>query len=172
MAQERSGQYTLKGAPLTLVGPELNVGDAAPEFTAFIGLNKPFNSAEIKGKVRFFNMVPSVDTGICDAQTKRFSEEANKISGVEWVTISCDTPMALGRWCTAGNITNLRMLSDFAEHQFGLGYGVYVKEVGLLQRGIIIVGANDKIAYIQRAPEFAAHVDYDAALAALKTILG
>jgi thiol peroxidase len=169
--QERTGQYTLKGNPLTLVGPDLKAGDAAPAFSAFIGLGKLFDSAELSGKIRFINVVPSVDTGICDAQTKRFSDEANKISGVEWITISCDTPMALGRWCQAGNISNLKMLSDFRDHEFGLGYGVYVKEVGLLQRSIFIVGKDDKLAYVQRCPEFAAHPDYDAALNALKSVI-
>lgn len=172
MAQERTGQYTLKGNPLTLVGPELKVGDAAPDFTAYIGLGKPYASAELKGKLRFINVVPSVDTGICDAQTKRFSDEANKIAGVEWITISCDTPMALGRWCQAGNISNLKMLSDFGEHDFGLKYGAYVKEVGLLQRSLWILGKDDKVAYIQRCPEFAAHPNYDEALAALKGLVG
>src|SRR4029077_7135586 len=128
MSSERSGQYTLKGNPLTLVGPELKVGDMAPSFSAFKGLGDLFDSKGIEGKVRFYNVVPSVDTGICDAQTKRFSDEANKISGVEWITISCDTPMALGRWCSAASISNLRMLSDFRDHAFGLAYGVYVKE--------------------------------------------
>jgi thiol peroxidase len=169
---ERTGQYTLKGSPLTLVGPELHVGDTAPEFNAFIGLGKLFNSSEIKAKIRFINVVPSVDTGICDAQTKRFSEEANKAAGVDWITISCDAPTALNRWCSAGNINNLRMLSDFRDHEFGLKYGVYVKEVGLLQRSIFIIGADDKIAYIQRVPEFASHPNYDEALAALKKVMG
>ncbi|HTB21571.1 MAG TPA: thiol peroxidase [bacterium] len=169
---ERTGQYTLKGGPLTLVGPELKAGDAAPEFTAFAGLGKIFDSKDIKGKVRFINVVPSVDTGICDAQTKRFSDEANKITGVDWITISCDAPTALNRWCSAGSITNLRMLSDFRDHDFGTKYGVYVKEQGLLQRSIFIVGANDKIAYVQRVAEMASHPDYDAALAALKGLVG
>jgi thiol peroxidase len=172
MAQERSGQYALKGGPLTLVGPEIKAGDAAPHFSAFIGLGKAWDSAELAGKVAFINVVPSVDTGICDLQTKRFSEEANKISGVEWITISCDTPMALGRWCQAGNISNLKMLSDFRDHDFGTKYGVYVKEHGLLQRSIFIVGKDGKVAYAQRNAEMAAHPDYDAALAALKTVLG
>jgi thiol peroxidase len=172
MAQERSGEYTLKGSPLTVVGPLLKVGDSAPAYMAFKGLNQPFDSKEINGKLRFYNVVPSVDTGICDAQTKRFSDEANKISGVDWITISCDTPLALGRWCSAASISNLRMLSDFRDHAFGLGYGVYVKEVGLLQRSLWIVGADDKIKYIQRVPEFAQHPNYDEALAELKKILG
>jgi thiol peroxidase len=172
MAQERTGQYGLKGTPLTLVGPDVKAGDPAPHFKAFVGLNKVWDSAQLAGKVAFINVVPSVDTGICDLQTKRFSEEANKISGVEWITISCDTPFALGRWCTAGNISNLTMLSDFADHEFGLGFGAYVKEVGLLQRSIFIIGKDGKVAYAQRNAEFAAHPDYDAALAALKTVLG
>lgn len=171
MSQERTGQYTLKGSPLTLVGPELKVGAAAPDFTAFVALGKTWDSSELKGKVRFINVVPSVDTGICDAQTKRFADEANKVSGVEWITISCDTPMALNRWCQAGNISNLKMLSDFRDHSFGLAYGMYVKEVGLLQRGIVIIGADDKIAYFQPCPEFAAHPNYDEAIAALKKLV-
>lgn len=167
---ERTGQYTRKGVPLTLLGPELKVGDAAPAFSAFIAMGQLWDSAELDGKLRFFNIVPSVDTGICDAQTKRFSDEANKISGVEWVTISCDTPMALGRWCQAGNIKNLRMLSDFRDHSFGLAYGVYTKELGLLQRSLVIVGADDKIAYFQRCAEMATHPNYDEALEALKKL--
>ncbi len=168
---ERTGKYSLKGTPLTLVGPELKAGDAAPEFTAFAGLGKAFDSRELKGKVRFFNVVPSVDTGICDAQTKRFSEEANKLAGVDWITISCDTPMALNRWCSAGQITNLRMLSDFRDHDFGVKYGVYVKEQGLLARSLFVVGKDDKIAYVQLVAEMASHPDYDTALAALKRLL-
>jgi thiol peroxidase len=172
MTQERTGQYTLKGSPLTLVGPEMKVGAPAPAYEAFIGLGKIFDSKEIDGKIRFYNVVPSVDTGICDAQTKRFADEATKISGVEWITISCDAPTALNRWCQAGNITNLRMLSDFRDHAFGLAYGVYVKEVGLLQRSLFIVGADNKIAYVQLVPEFASHPNYDEALAKLKSMVG
>jgi thiol peroxidase len=172
MAAERTGQYTLKGAPLTLVGPELKAGDPAPSFKAFKGLGQVFDSKEIEGKLRFINVVPSVDTGICDAQTKRFSDEANKLQGVEWVTISCDTPMALNRWCGAANITNLRMLSDFRDHAFGEAYGLYVRELGLLQRAILIVGSDDRIKYFQRVPEMASHPGYDEALAELKKVIG
>jgi thiol peroxidase len=168
---ERTGQYTFKTAPMTLVGPELQAGDAAPAFTAFVAMGKTWESGEFDGRVRFFNIVPSVDTGICDAQTKRFSDEADKLGGVEWITISCDTPMALKRWCSAGSISNLTMLSDFRDHEFGLKYGVYVKELGVLQRALIIVGKDNKVAYIQRCPEMAAHPNYDEALAALKALL-
>jgi thiol peroxidase len=171
MSQERTGIYTLKGSPLTLVGTEAKVGDKAPDFHAFKGLGQVFESKEINGTLRFINVVPSVDTGICDAQTKRFADEATKISGVEWITISCDAPPALNRWCQAGNITNLRMLSDFADHSFGLGFGVYVKEVGLLARSIFILSKDDKVAYVQQVPEFASHPNYDEALAALKKLV-
>ena len=171
MSQERSGQYTLKGNPLTLVGTDLKVGDKAPDFHAFKGLGQVFESKEINGTVRFINVVPSVDTGICDAQTKRFADEATKISGVEWLTISCDAPTALNRWCQAGNITNLKMLSDFADHSFGLGFGVYVKEQGLLARSIFIVGKDDKVVYAQHVPEMASHPNYDEALAAVKKLV-
>ena len=172
MAMQRSGQYSLKGAPLTLVGPELKAGDVAPAFSAFKGLNQILESQEIEGKLRFFNVVPSVDTGICDAQTKRFSEEANKLKDVEWITISCDSPSALKRWCSAGAITNLRMLSDFRDHSFGQAYGVYAKELGLLQRAIVIVGSDNLIKYFQRVPEMAQHPNYDEALAELKKAHG
>jgi len=172
MSQERAGQYTYKGSPMTLLGPELRVGDPAPVFSAFKALNQVFDSREISGKLRFFNVIPSVDTGICDAQTKRFSEEAAKAKDVEWITISCDTPMALIRWCGAASISNLRMLSDFRDHQFGLAYGFYVKELGLLQRANLIVGRDDKVAYVQRVPEMAQHPNYDEALAALKKAQG
>lgn len=171
MSQEHSGQYTLKGGPLTLVGNDVKVGDPAPAFSAFKGLGQIFDSKESEGKVRFINVVPSVDTGICDAQTKRFSEEANKLKDVDWMTISCDTPMALNRWCSAGSISNLRMLSDFRDHSFGLAYGVYVKELGLLQRAIVILGADNKVKYFQRVPEMAQHPNYDEALADLKKVL-
>jgi thiol peroxidase len=169
---ERTGQYSYKDAPITLVGPVLQAGDPAPHFNAFIGLNKPWDSAELDGKLRFFNVVPSVDTGICDAQTKRFSDEANKISsGVEWITISCDAPTALNRWCAAANITNLKMLSDFRDREFANRYGVYAKELGLMQRAIIIVGKDNKIAYFQRCEKMGMHPNYDEALDALKKLL-
>lgn len=172
MSQERSGQYTRKGAPLTLVGPELKAGDPAPAYAAFKGLGQVFESSEIDGKLRFYNVIPSVDTGICDAQTKRFSEEASKFKDVEWITISCDAPTALSRWCSAGSITNLRMLSDFRDHAFGLAYGLYVKELGLLQRAVLIVGTDNCIKYFQRVPEMAQGPNYDEALAELKKAQG
>lgn len=172
MIQERNGALTFKGAPITLLGPELKPGDKAPAFISHKGLNAPIESKELEGKLRFFNVVPSLDTGICDAQTKRFSEEAAKFPAVEWITVSCDTPMAQSRWCGAASVSKIRMISDYRDHAFGLAYGVYVKELGLLQRAIFIVGADDRIHYVQRVPEIAQHPDYDEALMALRQALG
>jgi thiol peroxidase len=169
--EERKGALTLKGAPLTLVGPDLKVGDTVPAFTVYKGWNAPVQSSEFAGKLRFINVIPSIETGICDAQTKRFSDEANKISGVEWLTISTDMPQALTRWCGANTINNIKMFSDNVGREFGTGFGVYVKELGALQRSIFIVGKDDKVKYVQRVPEIAQHPDYDAAVAALKANL-
>ena len=171
MAQERVGAVTLKGNSLTVVGPVLKVGDLAPDFVVSKGLGDDIKGSSLNGTLRFINVVPSLDTGICDLQTKRFNEEAGKISGAEWWTVSVDTPMAQGRWCNSCKADKIKMLSDYKDHSFGLAFGVYVKELGLLQRSIFIVGKDDKIAYVQRVPEIAQHPDYDAALAALQTLV-
>jgi thiol peroxidase len=173
MAQERKGAVTIKGNPLTLVGPEIKVGDTAPSFTVYKSLGEALEGHSLSGKIRFINVVPSLDTPVCDLQTKRFNEEAAKINrkDVEWLTISIDTPMAQGRWCGAANAKNLKMLSDYKDHNFGQTFGVYVKELGILQRSIFIIGKDNKVQYVQRVPEITNHPDYDAALNALKGLL-
>ncbi len=170
--QERKGILTLKGNPVTVLGPELKVGDGAPAFTVYKGLGAAVESGEFDGKTRFISVVPSLDTGICDAQTKRFNDEAAKAAGVAWLTISVDTPMAQGRWCGAAGAQNIKVLSDYMDHSFGLAFGVYVKELGVLQRSIFIIGPDNKVKYVQRVPEIAQHPDYDAALAELKKVAG
>ncbi len=171
MAQERKGAVTLKGNPLTVEGLPPKVGDSAPQFTVYKGLNDPLDSKALSGKVRFISVVPSLDTSICDLQTNRFNEEASKIGNVEWLTISVDTPMAQSRWCGAAGAKNIKVLSDYKDHDFGMNFGVYVKELGLLQRSIFIIGKDDKVKYVQIVPEIAQHPDYDQALSALKTAL-
>lgn len=171
MAQERKGAVTLKGNPLTVEGNSLKIGDAVPDFKVYKGLMDPVEGKSLSGTVRFISVVPSLDTGICDLQTKRFNEEASKISGVEWLTVSTDTPMAQGRWCGAAKADKIKVLSDYKDHDFGVNFGVYVKELGLLQRSIFIVGKDDKVKYVQLVPEIAQHPDYDQALAALKSAL-
>jgi thiol peroxidase len=171
MTMETAGGVTLKGNPMTLVGPALKAGDPAPDFTVYKALNQPVKGSAYAGQLRFINVVPSLDTGICDLQTKRFNEEAAKIAGVVWLTLSTDTPMAQARWCGAAGVDKIQLLSDYKDHEFGLAYGLYIKELGLLQRGIVILGRDERILYFQRVPEVAQHPDYDAALAALKAAL-
>jgi len=172
MSIERKGAVTLKGGPLTLVGPEIKAGDVAPDFRVAKSLTEDIQGSSMKGELRFINVVPSVDTSICDLQTRRFNEEAVKVAGVKWLTVSVDTPMAQARWCGAAGVDKIQLLSDFREHSFGLAFGVYIKELGVLQRSIFIIGRDDKVAYAQRVPEVAQHPDYDAAMAALKQALG
>lgn len=171
MSQERKGVITFKGSPLTLEGPEIKVGDKAPNFVAFKGLAQPVEGKSLSGKVRFISVVPSLDTPVCDLQTKRFNSEAKNISGVEWLTISADTPMAQGRWCGAADAKNIQTLSDFIDRSFGKAYGVYIKEFGLLARAIFIIGKDDKVKYVELVKEVAEQPNYGAALAALKANL-
>jgi thiol peroxidase len=167
----RLGPISLKGTPLTLEGTLLQVGDTAPVFRASKAWNDVIESSQFEGKVRLFNVVPSLDTGICDAQTKRFGEEANKISGVEWVTVSTDQPPSQKRWCGASQIENLTMLSDAALREFGQAHGLWITELGALQRAVIVIGSDNKVKYVELVPEIAQHVDYDKALEAVKDAL-
>ncbi|MDH4228743.1 MAG: thiol peroxidase [Nitrospirota bacterium] len=167
MAQERTGVATLKGNPLTLLGPELKVGDAAPEFTVRKGL-EDINSSKWNGKVRIISSVPSLDTPVCDAQTRRFNEEAAKLSNAQILTISMDLPFAGNRFCQTAGIDKVEVLSDYKTGDFGKKYGVLIKEHNLDMRAIFVVDANNKIAYQQIVKEMTEHPDYDAALAAAK----
>lgn len=166
---ERTGAVTLKGNPLTLVGNEVKIGDVAPDFKAYKGLGDALESKSLSGKVRFINVVPSLDTPVCDLQTKRFNEEASKTQDVEWLTISIDTPMAQGRWCGAAKADKIKMLSDYKDQNFGKAFGVYVKELGILQRSIFIIGKDDKVKYVQLVKEITEHPNYDEAISALKS---
>lgn len=172
MAQERLGVHTLKGSPLTLVGPELKVGDQAPEFTVRSSLVDTKSSSEYAGKIRLINVVPSLYTGICDAQTRRFNEEAAKLGDqVAILTISTDLPSSQQQYCAAAGIDKVEVLSDHYDVSFGTAYGVLIKELRLLARSIFIIDANNTIQYVAINKEMAEHPDYDAALAALQKLL-
>lgn len=168
MDTERKGGATFKGNPLTLVGAELKVGDKAPEFSVLAGDLSPVTLASSKGKTRLIIAVPSLDTPICDAETRRFNEEAAKNAGVETLVISADLPFAQGRFCQTAGIKNLKTLSDHRDMSFGKAYGTLIKELRLLSRAIFVVGADDKIQYVEYVKEVASHPNYDAALNALK----
>ena len=168
MASERKA-ITFKGNPLTLIGPELKAGDKAPDFKLLGNDLGEVSFANWKGKTRILSVVPSLDTPVCDLQTKRFNEEASKLpDNVVVLTISADLPFAQARWCGATNSRKVVTLSDHRDMAFGTSYGVLIKELRLLSRAIFIVGADDKIQYVQYLKEITEHPDYDKALSAVK----
>ncbi|HTL46517.1 MAG TPA: thiol peroxidase [Verrucomicrobiae bacterium] len=170
MSQERKGAITFKGNPMTLVGPQLKVGDKAPDFKVVANDLTEATLASTKGKTRLISVVPSLDTPVCDLQTKRFNEEASKLpANVAVLTISMDLPFAQKRWCGASSATKVQTLSDWRGASFGTAYGALIKELHLLTRAVFIVGADDKIQYVEYVPEVTQHPNYDAALNSLKS---
>ena len=173
MAIERAGGTLFKGAPLTLVGPELKVGSKAPGFTTVANDLTPFTLNDARGKTRVISVVPSLDTPVCDAQTRRFNEEAAKLpSSVQILTISMDLPFAQKRWCGAAGIDKIKTLSDHRDASFGTAYGTLIKELRVLSRAIFIVDASDTIRYAEYVKEMTTHPNYDAALKALQQVAG
>jgi thioredoxin-dependent peroxiredoxin len=168
MDTERKNAVTLKGNPFTLIGPELKVGDKAPEFFVLAGDLSPVTLASSKGKTRLILSVPSLDTPVCDAETHRFNEEAAKAPGVEVLVISVDLPFAQKRFCATAGIQNLKTLSDHRDVSFGKAFGTLIKELRLLSRAVFVVDANDKIQYVEYVKEVGSHPNYEAALSALK----
>jgi thiol peroxidase len=172
MANERTGVATLKGNPITLVGPELKKGDHAPDFTVNKNLLDSVSLKDYAGKIKLVSVVPSIDTGVCDAQTRRFNEEASKLGdNVVVLTISNDLPMAQSRWCGAAGVDKVVMLSDHKNVAFGDAYGVHIKELRLLMRSIFIIDQNDTITYVEYLKEMTEHPDYEKALAAVKELV-
>lgn len=163
---------TFKGDPLTLVGPQLKVGDQAPDFNINKNLLETASLKDYAGKIKLISVVPSIDTGVCDAQTRRFNEEAAALGdNVVVLTVSADLPFAQARWCAAAGVDRVEMLSDYKGNTFGQAYGVQIKEFALDMRSIFVVDAQDKIAYIEVVPEMTDHPNYDAAIAAVKALL-
>ncbi len=168
---ERAAAITLKGNPMTLVGDELKVGDKAPDFSLKAVDMSDKTLADFAGKVKIISVVPSLDTPICDTQTRKFNEEAGGLDNVVVLTVSVDLPMAQKRWCGAAGVENVVCLSDFKDHSFGPAYGVRIKEVGLLARQVMVVDQNDTIQYVQLVPEVAEEPDYAPALAKAKELV-
>lgn len=161
---ERTGVMTFKGNPMTLVGPALEIGQRAPDFTATDTGLAPVSLADFKGQLVIISTIPSIDTGVCELQTKRFNAEASGLKA-KVLTISMDLPFAHKRFCGAQDAINLVMLSDYKDHAFSHAYGVYIKELGLIARGVFIVDAAGKLAYQEIVPEATNHPNYEAALA-------
>ena len=168
MAEERKGAVTMRGNPLTLLGPEIKAGQKAPDFHSVDKGLAPIGLDKFKGKVKIISVVPSIDTPVCDAQTRRFNEEASKLGDVQVLTVSMDLPFAQARWCGAAGVDKITMISDFKDRDFGNKYGVLIKELGLLARAVFVVDKNDNVTHAEYVKEVANHPDYEATLAAAK----
>jgi thiol peroxidase len=171
MATEHTGLVTFQGGALTLVGDAVAVGDNAPAFTIGSGLAELASLNDCLGKVVVLNVVPSLDTPVCDTQTRRFNEiAAGAPDGVAVFTISMDLPPAQERWCGATDAQNVVCLSDYRDHSFGHTYGVYIKEIGLLARSVWVIDGSGVVQYKQIVPETVDEPDYDAAIAAVEAL--
>lgn len=166
---ERPGATTLRGNPLTLVGPELSPGDAAPEFEAVDTGLQPVTLASTSG-VRIFSVVPSLDTPVCDAQTKRFNEEASKLEGVSIYTFSMDLPFAQKRWCGAFGIDKVKMVSDHRDANFGQAFGTLIKELRIHSRAIFVLDKDNTIKHVEYVKEMSEHPNYDNVMSAVKSL--
>src|ERR1700751_1430916 len=165
---ERPGATTMRGNPLTLVGPELKPGDPAPDFNLVDGSLKPVTLKDTGNQVRIISVIPSLDTPVCDAQTKRFNEEAARMPGVDIITVSMDLPFAQKRWCGAFGVDKVKMLSDHKDASFGSQYGTLIKELRIESRAIFVLDGQNKIRHAEYVKEVADHPNYEAALAAAR----
>lgn len=168
--KKTSGMTTFMGNPLTLLGETIKVGDKAPDFTAIGEGLKPVKLSDYAGKIVLISAVPSVDTGVCAAQTRKFNVEAANLGEVAILTISCDLPFALGRFCAAEGIDKVVTLSDHKDTDFGLKYGFLIEELRLLNRGIVVVDKAGVVQYVEFVKENTNHPDYDAAIAEAKKL--
>lgn len=171
--QERFGVVEGAGGPLTLLGPEIRPGDVAPGFTVYGHDFSPHSWEELfHRKPTLLSSVPSLDTGICDAETRRFNEEAaSRGEKVDIYTISVDLPTAQKRWCGNAGIEQVKTFSDYRDLSFGDAYGCHIKETRLLTRAVFVVDADGVVQYVEYVPKIGQHPDYDAAVAALDALL-
>lgn len=170
--QERKGGTTFKGSPLTLIGPELAVGATAPDFQVLANDLTPVTLKAFGGKPLLICSVPSVDTPVCDAETRRFNEEAARLPSVQVLAISMDIPFAQKRWCGAAGADRVRVVSDHKEASFGRAFGVLIKELRLLSRAVFLIDGTGTLRYVEYVKEMSAHPNYDAALAAARPLAG
>lgn len=162
-----SRQTTLMGNSLNLLGDELSPGDAAPDFSLTDNGLETVTLADTSG-VRVINVVPSLDTPVCDLQIRRFNEEASGLDGVSIYCVSCDLPFAQGRWCGAAEVKNVTTLSDYKDGNFGSAWGTMIDDLKIQSRAVFVVNAHNTIVHAEYVPEVTEHPNYDAALSAAK----
>ncbi|MDO9512580.1 MAG: thiol peroxidase [Bacteroidales bacterium] len=168
--KKNTGITTFLGNPLTLLGDMIKLGDMAPDFTVIGEGLKPVKLSDYKGQTVIISSVPSVDTGVCAAQTRRFNKEATALGDVVILTISCDLPFALGRFCAAEGIDKVITLSDHKDTDFGIKYGFLIEELRLLNRGVIIIDKSGIVKYVEYVKENTHEPDFDSALDAVKQL--
>lgn len=162
---------TLGGKPVTLVGKLVKTGMQAKNFIAVQTDMKPVKLSDLPGRIKVISSVPSIDTDVCSAQTKRFNLEASKLEDVQIITISCDLPFALNRYCSAEGIDKVIIVSDHRDTDFGIKYGFLIEDFRLLARGIIIIDQYDTVRYVELVKEVGDHPDYEKALQVAKDLL-
>ena len=171
----RSGAVTFKGNPLTLAGEEVQAGQPAPDFTLHAfedGGMKTVTLADVKGKPTIISVVPSLDTPVCQTQTKKFNQELGSLGdSINALTVSLDLPFAMNRFCGAEEITSIRSASDYQDRSFGQNWGMLIDELKILARGTFVLDADGKVVYAETVKEVTDEPNYDASLAALKSQL-
>ena len=174
MATERFGIFKIGGTPLTVIGDDLKVGDKAPDFVVQANdWSLVRGLADTAGQVRILAAVPSLETSVCDAETRRFNEEAASL-GTDIViqVISTDLPYTQKRWCGAAGVARVRTLSDHLNAEFGVKYGVLIKERRIFRRAVFVVSKDDRLAYVAYMPELGDAPDFETVLTAAKRELG
>jgi len=164
-------KVTFKGNPVTLLGNTIKVGDKAPGFTVLSSSLQPTSLADFDGKVKVIAVYPSIDTGVCAAQNRRFNQEADKLKEVTVLSISVDLPFAQSRFCAAEGLNSIVTLSDHKDLDFGMKYGFVIEELRLLARGTVIIGKDNLVKYVEFVPEIAQEPDYEAALKVIKELV-
>ncbi len=169
---ERPNAVTFKGTPLTLVGPELKPGDPAPDATLVAQNLQTVHLKDYFGTVLLISVVPSLDTSVCSAQTRRFNEEASQLlDRVRILTVSMDLPFAQKRFCGEADIDRIEVLSDHHSASFGQAYGTLIKELRLESRAVFVIDPSGTIRYVEYVPEITQHPNYEAVLNAVRALL-
>ncbi len=171
MSIGRHGAVMLREKPLTVLGDTVEVGAKAPDFTLDANDFSKVTLADSAGKVRLISVVPSLNTRVCDAQTRRFNEEAASLGeNVVVLTVSADLPYAQRSWCGAAGVDRVQTLSDHMDMNFGQAYGTYIAELRLDQRSVFVIDENDTIRYVEYVQEFGQQPNYEAAITAVRTL--
>ena len=156
---------------MTVIGPELKAGDKAPDFQAVDDSLKPVDLAATGTGVRIFSVVPSLDTPVCDMQTKRFNDEAGKLPEVRIYTVSMDLPFAQKRWRDAFGVDHIKMLSDHRSGSFGEHYGTLIKDLRIMSRAIFVLDQSNTIRHVEYVKEVGDHPNFESALAVAKSLV-